>query len=77
MCAGAGAEKHMLTRDVVRELLLNAINHKDYATGVPIQVSVHEDCIKKCFGSFVVWQQMAFFFWSYVSAWVCVRAEVR
>lgn len=35
----------MLTRGIVRELLLNAINHKDYATGVPIQVSVYEDKI--------------------------------
>jgi ATP-dependent DNA helicase RecG len=25
--------------------ILNAINHKDYATGVPIQVSVYEDKI--------------------------------
>lgn len=31
-------ETNMLTRGIVRELLLNAINHKDYATGVPIQV---------------------------------------
>lgn len=38
-------ETHMLTRGIVRELLLNAINHKDYATGVPIQVSVYEDKI--------------------------------
>ena len=29
-------ETNMLTRGIVRELLLNAINHKDYATGVPI-----------------------------------------
>lgn len=39
-------ETNMLTRGVVRELLLNAINHKDYATGVPIQVSVYEDKIE-------------------------------
>jgi ATP-dependent DNA helicase RecG len=38
-------ETYMLTRGIVRELLLNAINHKDYATGVPIQVSVYEDKI--------------------------------
>ena len=38
-------ETNMLTRGIVRELLLNAINHKDYATGVPIQVSVYEDKI--------------------------------
>lgn len=36
-------ETNMLTRGIVRELLLNAINHKDYATGVPIQISVYED----------------------------------
>lgn len=39
-------ETNMLTRGIVRELLLNAINHKDYATGVPIQVSVYEDKIE-------------------------------
>ena len=38
-------ETYMLTRGMVRELLLNAINHKDYATGVPIQVSVYDDRI--------------------------------
>ena len=38
-------ETNMLTRGIVRELLLNAINHKDYATGVPIQISVYEDKI--------------------------------
>ena len=39
-------ETNMLTRGIARELLLNAINHKDYATGVPIQVSVYEDKIE-------------------------------
>ena len=38
-------ETYMLTRGVIRELLLNAVNHKDYATGVPIQVSIYEDRI--------------------------------
>lgn len=38
-------ETYMLTKGIVRELLLNAINHKDYAAGVPIQVSVYEDKI--------------------------------
>ncbi|MCM1552402.1 MAG: putative DNA binding domain-containing protein [Butyrivibrio sp.] len=38
-------ETYMLTRAMIRELLLNAVNHKDYATGVPIQVSVYEDRI--------------------------------
>lgn len=39
-------ETNMLTRGIVRELLLNAINHKEYATGVPIQVSVYDDKIE-------------------------------
>lgn len=39
-------ETYMLTRGMVRELLLNAINHKDYATGVPIQISIYEDKIE-------------------------------
>lgn len=38
-------ETYMLTRAMVRELLLNAVNHKDYATGIPIQVSIYEDRI--------------------------------
>ncbi len=38
-------ETKMLTKAIVRELLLNAINHKDYATGVLIQVSVYDDKI--------------------------------
>ena len=38
-------ETKMLTKGIVRELLLNAINHKDYATGVPIQVSIYDDKI--------------------------------
>ena len=39
-------ETYMLNKAIVRELLLNAINHKDYATGVPIQVSVYDDHIE-------------------------------
>lgn len=39
-------ETYMLSKAIVRELLLNAINHKDYASGVPIQVSVYEDHIE-------------------------------
>ena len=35
----------MLTKPIVRELLLNAITHKHYASGVPIQVSVYENKI--------------------------------
>ena len=33
----------MLSDDVAREMLINAIAHKDYASGIPIRVSVHED----------------------------------
>lgn len=36
-------ETYMLTKGVVREILLNAINHKNYSMGVPIQVSIFED----------------------------------
>ena len=32
-------------RDAVREALLNAISHKDYASGYPIQISVYADKI--------------------------------
>jgi predicted HTH transcriptional regulator len=35
----------LLKKEIVRELLLNAINHKDYASGVPIQVSIYDDKI--------------------------------
>lgn len=38
-------ETYMLTTAVIRELLLNSVNHKDYATGVPIQVSIYEERI--------------------------------
>ena len=39
-------ESYMLTPGMVREIILNAINHKDYATGVPIQISVYDDHIE-------------------------------
>ncbi len=38
-------ETYMLTRGMLREVLLNSVNHKDYASGVPVQVSVYEDRI--------------------------------
>ena len=38
-------ETFMTLRDVFREVILNAISHKDYETGKPIQVSVYEDKI--------------------------------
>lgn len=39
-------ETYMLSMGVIRELLLNPVNHKDYARGVPIQISVFEDHIE-------------------------------
>lgn len=39
-------ETYMLSVGVIRELLLNPINHKEYAKGVPIQISVFEDHIE-------------------------------
>lgn len=33
------------SRGMIREMLLNAVNHKNYATGVPVQVSIYEDRI--------------------------------
>jgi predicted HTH transcriptional regulator len=32
-----------ITKDAVREALLNAIAHKDYAGCVPVQIRVYED----------------------------------
>lgn len=39
-------ETYMLSMGVIRELLLNPINHKEYAKGIPIQISVFEDHIE-------------------------------
>lgn len=39
-------ETYMLSMGVIRELLLNPINHKQYEKGVPIQVSVFEDHVE-------------------------------
>jgi len=38
-------EKYPFPKDALREALLNAIVHKDYSSGVPIQISVYEDKI--------------------------------
>lgn len=38
-------EKYEYPKDAVREALLNAIAHKDYSGGVPIQISVYSDKI--------------------------------
>jgi len=38
-------EKHMFPREAFREILTNAIVHKDYSSNNPIQISVYEDKI--------------------------------
>ena len=38
-------ETYMVPRDAMREILLNAINHKVYESGNPIQISVFDDHI--------------------------------
>jgi ATP-dependent DNA helicase RecG len=36
-------EKYEYPKDAVREALLNAVTHKDYSEGVPVQISVYQD----------------------------------
>jgi ATP-dependent DNA helicase RecG len=36
-------EKYEYPKDAIREALLNAVSHKDYSGGVPIQISVYGD----------------------------------
>ena len=36
-------ETYEYPKDAIREALLNAIAHKDYSGGVPIQISVYKD----------------------------------
>lgn len=36
-------EKYEYPKDAVREALLNAVSHKDYSGGVPVQISVYND----------------------------------
>lgn len=36
-------ETYEYPKDAVREALLNAISHKDYSCGIPVQISVYED----------------------------------
>ena len=38
-------EKYEYPKDAVREALLNAVSHKDYSEGVPVQISVYQDKI--------------------------------
>ena len=40
-----GIEQFMFHQDAFREILLNAVGHKDYSSCYPIQVSVYEDKI--------------------------------
>ena len=39
-------ERYPVPEEALREILLNAIAHKDYASNVPIQISVYEDRIQ-------------------------------
>jgi len=36
-------ERYAYPKDAIREALLNAVSHKDYSGGVPIQISVYND----------------------------------
>jgi len=38
-------ERYFVPAEALREALLNAICHKQYQSGVPIQISVYEDCL--------------------------------
>lgn len=42
---GSREEKFTFPQDAIREALLNAIAHKDYSSGIPIQISVYRDKI--------------------------------
>lgn len=42
---GLRLEKYAFPREAIREALLNAIAHKDYSSGIPIQISVYKDRI--------------------------------
>lgn len=42
---GIREETYTFPQDAVREALLNAIAHKDYSSGIPIQISVYSDKI--------------------------------
>jgi ATP-dependent DNA helicase RecG len=43
-------EKYEYPKDAVREALLNAVSHKDYSEGVPIQISVYQ-------GKIIFWNE--------------------
>ncbi len=42
---GSREEKFTFPQDAIREALLNAIAHKDYSSGIPIQISVYRNKI--------------------------------
>jgi len=42
---GVREESYTFPQDAIREALLNAIAHKDYSSGIPIQISVYSDKI--------------------------------
>jgi ATP-dependent DNA helicase RecG len=42
---GTRDEKFTFPHDAIREALMNAIAHKDYSSGIPIQISVYRDKI--------------------------------
>lgn len=42
---GSRVEKSSFPQDAIREAVLNAIAHKDYSSGIPIQISVYRDKI--------------------------------
>ena len=42
---GVREEKFTFPQDAIREALLNAVAHKDYSSGIPIQISVYRDRI--------------------------------
>lgn len=42
---GVREEKFTFPQDAIREALLNAVAHKDYSIGIPIQISVYRDRI--------------------------------
>ncbi|MFC4691270.1 ATP-binding protein [Dokdonia genika] len=42
---GSRQEKFRFPQDAIREAVLNAIAHKDYSSGIPIQISVYSDKI--------------------------------
>lgn len=36
-------EEYMIPKEAFREIIYNSINHKDYSSGIPIQISVYSD----------------------------------